>query len=118
MKSELVVLQNHSPRFATRTARRIGEGTMNVIRRLAEQRERMGDGAAMQMGAAYAIVGILIAVLVFGSVSPSISTGLNNTKSAFAHVTGVSGILDVLPILLVVGVLFSLAVVGHRKGYF
>lgn len=65
---------------------------------------RMDDAANMGAGV-IAIVGITVAVLVFAAVAPSIATGLNDTQAAFTGYNGVSGIIKVLPIVLVVSVL-------------
>lgn len=85
----------------------------------ANQKYRDYQGDELAAGNALAIVtvmvAVLIGVLVFGSLAPSISTGLNNTENAFSHVTGVSGIVDVVPILLVIGLLFGLAFMGWKK---
>jgi len=63
------------------------------------------DGGQVGVGV---IVSILVAVLVFAAVAPSISSGLNDTTDAFAHVSGATALLDIMPILLVVGVLLTL----------
>lgn len=87
---------------------------LNLADKIEAKRLAAQDAGAIGLGAVWAIVGVLVAVLVFGAVAPSISTGLNNTDSAFAHITGVSGLLDVVPILLVIGVLFAVAM--YYKG--
>lgn len=89
---------------------------LNVADKIEAKRLAAQDEGALGMGAVWAIVGVLVAVLVFGSVAPSISTGLNDTSSAFAHITGVSGLINVLPILLVIGVLFAVAISAKARG--
>ena len=66
------------------------------------------DEAANIESGVLAIIGIVVAVLVFSAVAPSIASGLNNTQAAFSGFPGVSGIISVLPIVLVVGVLLFL----------
>lgn len=70
---------------------------------------RLAKNDAANIGAGViAIIGITVAVLVFAAVGPSIATGLNSTKAAFTGYQGVDGIVNVLPIVLVVTVLLFL----------
>lgn len=67
----------------------------------------------------HTIVGAAVALLVLGALGPAISTGLNNTAQAFPAATfpGVATIVNILPILLIVGVGFAAVSFGRSRGY-
>lgn len=75
-------LQHHSPRFATRTVRRLGEGTKNVLRRLAENRR--DDAANTSLAGIGAIALSIVAVIISAVVGLVILSKLFPTYSGAA----------------------------------
>lgn len=71
----------------------------------------VGSGIAVGLS----VVGLLIALLIFAAVAPSLASGLNNTSAAFSGFPGVSGIIGVIPILLVVVILVAVAAFATNK---
>lgn len=61
------------------------------------------------------VIGLLIALLIFAAVAPSLASGLNNTTAAFTGYAGVAGIIGVIPILLVVVILVAVAGFAYKK---
>lgn len=77
---------------------------LSLLAFLATRGVKMNDAGTDDVGAG--IVKILIVVLLFGALAPSIGSGLNATVAAFSTFTGVSGVVNAIPIILVVGLLY------------
>lgn len=63
------------------------------------------------------ILEVTVGLLVFGAVAPAIGTGLNATIAAFTAFTGATSLLNILPVLLIVGVLYAMVKFGKTRGY-
>lgn len=75
------------------------------------------DEANLQSGIALglSVIGLLVGLLIFAAVSPSLAGGLNNTTSAFTGYAGVGAIVGIIPIVLVVVLLVAVASFAVHK---
>lgn len=92
MTRESGTTQKHSPRFATRISRRVGEGTKNVIARLGTQTRRdMGDAGFVQLSKILTVIGAVLLGIIAAPIAlnliagqmPAMVGATNNITTAF-----------------------------------
>lgn len=111
-------LQFHSPRFATRAVRVVGEGTKNVMRRLSEKRHdndvaaaslaNIGAGALVVVAAIIgAVVGMKVLAQLFPTYSSSAGALAENFSTADWGDDTANSISPTMGMVVALGALFS-----------